>query len=62
MASQKNPIADLAAELIIGELRDAVELVRDRQTDGAQCHPNADYRAGWIEACERILDAVNAKD
>lgn len=54
----KTDMGQLAAELIIGEICDAVELVRDVQVDGAQCNPNADYRAGWIGACERILDAL----
>lgn len=57
MATPKTP-ADLGATLIIESFRDAVETIRDIQVDGEQCHPDPDYRNGWIAACEKILDGL----
>lgn len=57
-APTRTSAGELAAQLIIGAVRDAVETVRDRQVDGAQCHPNPDYRQGWIAACEQLLSQL----
>lgn len=52
----------VATDQIVEAIRTAVETVRDVQVDGAQCDPNPDYRRGWIAACERLLDGLDAEE
>lgn len=62
MSDPADVLVDIAAEHIIAAIRETIETLRDEQLDGAQCDARADYRAGWIAACERLLDGLTTEE